>query len=239
MRGKKSVLGFLSCLSLLGWLSFLGPLIFVQQAAAFIVINEILADPAAGLAGDANNDGVRSASNDEFVEILNYGSSPVDLSGWSLSDGSAVRHIFPSATDLLPYQYLAVFGGGSPHLNGVFWQLASTGALSLNNTNETISLRDADVYLIDQVHYGSEGDKDQSLTRFPEGTSQIFVGHKSLPQSAGAAFSPGTGVDGKPLVVSPVEPLAAASVPELPTLGYLAWGGLGLLRFRRRRSTGG
>lgn len=222
MRGRKSVFGLLGSLSLLGWLGLLSSLVGVKQAAAFIVINEILADPAVGLAGDANKDGVRSASGDEFVEILNYGFNPVDLTGWSLSDASAVRHVFPSATELLPYQYLAVFGGGSPHLNGVFWQLASTGALSLNNTNETISLRDADAHLIDHVHYGSEGDNDQSLTRFPEGTSPIFVEHKSLPQAAGAAFSPGAGVDGKPL--------AHAVVPELPTLLYGLLAALGMMR---------
>ncbi|MBI5150903.1 MAG: lamin tail domain-containing protein, partial [Candidatus Omnitrophica bacterium] len=164
------------------------------------------------------------------------------------SDASATRHVFPQETTLLPYQYLVVFGGGSPHLNGVFWQLASTGALSLNNSNETIFLRDTDAYPVDQIYYGSEGDKDQSLTRFPEGTSPIFVGHKSLPQAGGAAFSPGTSVDGKPLEVSPaeplvvnpveplavssVEPLAAAAVPELPTLIYGIFGALGLARRR-------
>ena len=78
--------------------------------------------------------------------------------------------------------------------------------MSFNNTNETIFLRGADAYLIDWVHYASEGNNDQSLTRCPEGTSLIFVEHKSLPQSAGASFSPGTGVDGRLLVVSPVEP---------------------------------
>ncbi len=235
MRRKKSVLGLLS---LLGWLGLVSSVVCVKEAAAFVVINEFLADPAAGLTGDSNKDGVRSASNDEFIEILNYGFSPVDLTGWSLSDASAIRHVFPSDTELLPYQYLAVFGGGSPQLDGVFWQLASTGALSLNNTNETIFLRDVNAYLIDQVHYGSEGNKDQSLTRFPEGISPIFVEHKSLSQSAGAAFSPGTGVDGKPLVVSsveplvvsPVEPLAATAVPELPTLLYGILGALGMIR---------
>ncbi|MBI5149481.1 MAG: lamin tail domain-containing protein, partial [Candidatus Omnitrophica bacterium] len=232
MRGRKGALGSLSLWSLLGWLGLLSSLVCVKEAAAFVVINEFLADPAMGLAGDANKDGVRSASQDEFVEILNYGFSPVDLTGWSLADASAVRHVFPSATELLPYQYLVVFGGGAPQLDGIFWQLASTGALSLNNTNETIFLRDTDAYPVDQIHYGSEGDKDQSLTRFPEGTSPIFVGHKSLPQSAGAAFSPGTGVDGRLLAVSPVEPLATAAVPELPTLLYGLLGALGMIQRR-------
>ncbi len=238
MRGRNGLFGLLGSLSLwslLGWLGLVGSLVGVKEAAAFVVINEFLADPAAGLAGDANGDGIRSASQDEFVEILNYDSQPVDLTGWSLSDGSAVRHVFPSYTELLPYQYLAVFGGGAPQFAGIFWQPATTGALSLNNTNETISLRDANVFLINQIHYGNEGNNDQSLTRYPEGTSLIFVEHKSLPQSSGAAFSPGTGVDGKPLVVSPVEPLAAAAVPELPTLLYGLLGALGMIQRRLYR----
>jgi len=235
MRGKKSAVGLLGSLSLLGWLGLVGSVVFVKPAAAFVVINEFLADPAAGLAGDSNRDGVRSASNDEFVEILNYGSNSVDLTGWSLSDALAIRHVFPSDTELLPYQYLAVFGGGAPQFDdGIFWQVATTGALILNNTNETIFLRDVNADVIDQVHYGSEGDNDQSLTRYPEGTSLVFVEHKGLPQSAGAAFSPGTGVDGKPLAVSPVEPLAAAAVPELPTLLYGLLAAMGM----RRRSAG-
>jgi hypothetical protein len=245
MRGKKSALGLLGSLSLLGWLSLLGCATFVRPAEAVLVINEFLADPAAGLAGDANNDGVRSASGDEFVEILNYGPQPVDLTGWSLADALATRHVFPQETTLSSYQYLVVFGGGAPQFNDVFWQLASTGALSLNNTNETIFLRDVNAYVIDQVHYGSEGNDDRSLVRYPpegslpaEGISLIFVEHNSLPQSAGAAFSPGTGVDGKPLVVGPVEPLSAAAVPvpELPTLVY---GLLGALGFARKRMTHG
>lgn len=230
MRGRNGLsglLGSLSLWSLLGWLGLLSSAVFVKPAAAFVVINEFLADPAMGLAGDANKDGVRSASQDEFVEILNYGFSPVDLTGWSLSDGSAIRHVFPSDTELLPYQYLAVFGGGAPQLEDIFWQLASTGTLSLNNTNETIFLRDVNTYLIDRVQYASEGNKDQSLTRYPEGTSLIFVEHKSLPQSAGAAFSPGTSVDGKPL--------AHAAVPELPTLLYGLLGAFGMIQRRLYR----
>ena len=229
MRRRKSALGLggsLSLCGLLGWLGLVGSVVFVKPVAAFVIINEFLADPAAGLAGDSNKDGVRSASNDEFIEILNYGPHPVDLTGWSLADASATRHVFPQETTLLPYQYLTVFGGGAPQLGGIFWQLATTGVLSLNNSNETIFLRDANVYLIDEVQYASEGNKDQSLTRYPEGTSPIFVEHESLPQSAGAAFSPGTGVDGKPLA------LAQVAIPELPTLIYGLFGALGLARKR-------
>lgn len=218
MRGRKSVLGSLSFWGLLGWLSLAGLCVFVPQAQAFVVINEFLADPAAGLAGDANNDGVRSASDDEFVEILNYGASAVDLSGWRIRDAVFIRHILPAPTTLLPYEYMVIFGGGLPSLPGVNWQLASTGTLSLNNGGDTVSLLNTSDVIMNQVIYGGEGNNDQSLVRFPEGTGIGFVLHTSPPQ-ADALFSPGRSMDG--------EPFFPVAVPEPLTLVYFVLGGWG------------
>lgn len=215
----KSTFGLLGGIALLGMLS---SWICVREAAAFVVINEILADPAPGLAGDANGDGVRSSNDDEFVEILNYGDSAQDISGWIIRDSTAVRHIFPVSTLLLPYEYMVIFGGGMPSLPGVNWQLASTGILSLNNGGDTVSLLDAVNLTKDQVIYGSEGNSDQSLVRFPEGTGTGFVLHTSPPESGGELFSPGRSVDGHPL--SPT----TLPVPEPLTVTYFVLGGLGL-----------
>ena len=55
-----------------------------EAPAADWVINEILADPASGLAGDSNGDGVRDFSDDEFVEVVNVSGASVDISGWTL-----------------------------------------------------------------------------------------------------------------------------------------------------------
>ena len=63
--------------------------------AATLVINEYQADPADGLAGDANGDGTRSASQDEFVEVVNNGSQPLDVSGFTISDAAQVRFTIP------------------------------------------------------------------------------------------------------------------------------------------------
>lgn len=228
MRMRKGVFGLLGFLSLLGCLGLADLGVFVPQAQAFIVINEILADPAAGLSGDANGDGIRSSNDDEFVEILNYGDSAEDLSVWKIRDGASTRHIFPVATILLPYEYLVVFGGGLPSLPGVKWQLASTGILSLNNGGDTVSLLNPADATTDQVIYGSEGNNDQSLVRFPEGTGTGFVLHASLPETGGALFSPGRSIDGEPLFASQNLP-SPATIPEPFTLAYFVFGGLGLL----------
>lgn len=207
----------------------------VSQAKASIMISEIFADPATDLTGDANRDGVRSATADEFIELLNYSDNETDISGWSLHDAVASRHVFPANTIISPYSYLVVFGGGSPQLPDVFWQTASSGSLSLNNTNETVSLYDPQGQLIDSVVYGSIGNNDQSIVLFPEGTGTEFVLHSELNEAQGALFSPGTSVDGRAALVMPEDELLPdnAVVPELSTLIYLG-AGLGSLLLKRR-----
>ena len=199
-----------------------------QPAHAMIVINEILADPATGLAGDANHDGVSSSTQDEFVELLNNSVSPVNISGWSIHDAISSRHIFPANTILSAYQYLVIFGGGSPNLSGVNWQVASTGQLSLNNTAETVTLLDASNNIVDQVVYGSIGNHDQSIVHFPEGNlASSFVLHSTLPQSSGTAFSPGTSISGGQFNSS-------TTVPEWPTAIYFGFS-LAAILFRYRQ----
>ena len=43
------------------------------SARSQLIINEVHADPASDLPGDANGDGTRSASVDEFIEFVNIG----------------------------------------------------------------------------------------------------------------------------------------------------------------------
>ena len=193
--------------------------------ALSVVVNEFLADPASTLAGDANNDGVTSSGNDEFVELLNLSSSIMNLSGWSLSDSTQTRHIFPSGTFINPNEFLAVFGGGSPNLAGVNWQVASTGTLSLNNAGDQISIFDQTNLLIDQITYGSSAGNDQSLSRNPDGSGATFVLHSTIPESAGALFSPGKTISGQ---------LTLSVVPEPVTILSFSLGTLGIVTFKRR-----
>lgn len=224
MRGKRGLLRSLGFWGWLGCLSLSGVLSSVDRAEALVVINEVLADPAAGLAGDANADGTRSSTHDEFIEVLNYSTGAVDISGWFLADASATRHVFPFGTALLPYDFLVVFGGGSPSLAGIHWQTASTGALSLNNSADTVTLLDVGSGIVDRLAYDGLANNDQSIVRFPEGAGGSFVLHANLPQARGALFSPGTSIDG--------EPLGQATVPELPSLICLGSGVFALLKRR-------
>ena len=170
--------------------------------ASPLVINEILADPPSdaedSTVGDANGDGSRDGSEDEFIEIYNSASTPLDLSGYTIEDGFGLRHAIPSGTTLDPGVALIVFGGGTPasSIPGVV-QTASDGQLGLNNGGDTVTLKNASGGTIAEVTYGSEGGDDQSLVRSPEFTGP-FVGHTAVSADS---FSPGRQVDGTPLPV--------------------------------------
>lgn len=163
-----------------------------------LVINEILADPDT-INGDANGDLYVSALDDEFIEIVNATGAAVDLSGWRLEDRFNLRHVFPDGTLLADGCAVVVFGGGNPTggFGGSLIQVASTGALYLNNEEERVTLLDASQNPIAVVAYGLEADNNQSLTRNPDVTGpEPLVQHASIPASNGALFSPGVRLDG-------------------------------------------
>ena len=56
------------------------------------LITEILFNVPAGQAGDANRDGVRSANGDEFVELVNPHDKPIELEGYTITDGLKPEH---------------------------------------------------------------------------------------------------------------------------------------------------
>jgi len=109
-----------------------------------LVITQVLADPPRGAQGDANGDGERDPSADEFVEIFNSGSRPVCLSGWALGDAEKPeRHVFPLGRALAPGGTVVVFGGGVPtgSFGGAEVQWSTKG-LSLSNDGDVVTLRD-------------------------------------------------------------------------------------------------
>lgn len=163
-----------------------------EQSLRFydLVINEVLADPANDISGDANNDGVRHASDDEFIEFYNNSGEIADLSGWMIGDADQIRHIFPEDTWVPAERIMVVFGGGSPNLHSsdALVVTASGGTLSLNNTNESIYLLTQDSTIIASFSWGSEGGQDQSMVRNPAITGD-FILHRNL--SGTLPFSPG------------------------------------------------
>ena len=209
-------------LSLIVWLGFRH-----SGLQAAIVINEFLADPPSGLAGDANRDGIRHASQDEFVELFNRGSAFADLSSWSLWDRSSERHRFALGTFLAPQEYFVIFGGGN--LNAFPWEAvaASSGSLGLNNAGDEVMLKNALGTVIDTVAYGNEAGRNQSLTRHPKGIGPFDL-HQNVSET-GLLYSPGTDSNGRP---SPDTP----NVPEPATFGMLLIAGAAFCLRRQWRT---
>ena len=172
-----------------------------------VVINELLADPPDGLNGDANHDGVRDTSADEFVELVNATTHDIDLSGYQLQSRSLTaindtpRHRFAPGTMLFAGAAIVVFGGGSPDshdsiFGGSQIVKSSSGGLSLVNGGGVVTLRKPNGEVVTSVAYGASvgvrGDQNQSITRSPDVTGGLAL-HSTVSDRL---FSPGTKLDG-------------------------------------------
>jgi uncharacterized protein (TIGR03437 family) len=183
-----------------------------------LVINEILADPPEGAAGDANHDGTRSSTQDEFVELVNASTFDLNLGGYQITvrggnGADTVRHTFAADTSIAPGTSIVVFGSAQaatfnpahPAFAGALVQIASTGGLSLTNGGSTVKLLDPQGATIDELTYGGatdlDADRNQSLTRAPD-VAGDFAPHETAPASNGRPYSPGTRVDGTPFNIS-------------------------------------
>ncbi len=183
-----------------------------------LVINEVLADPAGDITGDANGDGTRSASDDEFIEFVNSTNDPLDVSGWQVLDTNSqvlVRHIFPENTVIEAGAALVLFGGGSP--TGTFGnsivQVASSGSLGISNSNEQLLVVDAAEDTVIVLGY-ADFNSDMSYTLDPDITGTDYVMHSSANGANSALFSPGTKIDGS-FFVEPEHTIVGFATPAI------------------------
>jgi endonuclease/exonuclease/phosphatase family metal-dependent hydrolase len=155
--------------------------------ASQVIINEILAnEPGSSTAG-------------EFIEIVNVGGTAANIGGWTLSDGSSVRHTFATGTTLNPGKAIVIFGGSSAIPGGLTNAApASTGGLSLNNGGDTVTLRNNSGATIQTFTYSSAlaGTDGVSMNRSPDGAAAgAFALHTSI---SSLQSSPGVRASGAP-----------------------------------------
>jgi len=205
---------------------------FLGDPTRAIFFNEVLSDPPNGTAGDANNDGVRDGTDDEFVEFVNGSASDtIGMSGWTVktratgSTTETTRFTFPAGTSLSPGTAAVVFGGGTFNTaDPIFgcaqvFKVNSSAGLSLTNSGLTILLRDSAGNLIAQFAYGGstglDGNNSQSLTRSPDITG-AFVLHTTA--NPARRFSPGLKVDGTPFGNCASHPATVTISPTATTV---------------------
>lgn len=115
----------------------------IPSKSASVRINEIFPNPETK--GDSG----------EFIELYNFGSEKADISGWLLRDATqSGKYIFPSGTSI--------------SASGYFVVTDQSFTISLNNTNETLSLFNQTGLLIDTAHY-EKTKEDVSLNFTPVG----------------------------------------------------------------------
>lgn len=168
-----------------------------------LLLNEILYDPSnTGLDGDANGDGAYAQNQDEFIELINYSSKPVDLSGFKIFDAGGLasnspNHQIPNGTILQPQKALVIFGGGTPtgSFGGAIVQKSTSGDLNLNNAGDVLTVKDSSDNVILTFDITPLSDNpNESYTRNPDLTGD-FEQHSKISSKK---FSPGTKIDGMP-----------------------------------------
>ncbi len=115
----------------------------LEKEKPALVISEVHPNPAWGDEGDTNGDGVRHTYQDEFIEVVNLGEQPIDISGYFLGDDDAsVDRLFqfPDNTVLDTQAVVVLFGGGEVSVsNRIFVDDGRIGD-GLSNWSDTVQL---------------------------------------------------------------------------------------------------
>lgn len=77
--------------------------------------------------------------DDEWIELFNFGTASVPLSGWKIHDAANTAHTFTATDSIAPGKYILL--------------PKSVSNISLNNTSETVTLLDPTGTIIDTVSY--------------------------------------------------------------------------------------
>ncbi len=149
------------------------PLYVLPATGGAAQLNEVLPAPWA----DHNGDGVVN-TDDEFIELYNPSPQPLSLDGWQLLDASADAGNGRAFT----------FGTGQV-IRGHDWLVLyhSASHISLNNENESVSLRNPDGTEVDRIGWEVNPGRGSSLSRLPDGATWQR-GH-ATPGGANEPFS--------------------------------------------------
>lgn len=126
----------------------LKPFAFYNVQPWDILITEIMADPDPPVA----------LPNEEYLEIYNSSSFPIQLENWVLNIGST-KKIFPQKL-IGAGEYLTLTNADAAELFTQFGQVVDFSSLSLSNTGATLTLRSSEGAVIHSVNYNDTWYRD-------------------------------------------------------------------------------
>ncbi|CAN5226422.1 hypothetical protein BH11MYX1_BH11MYX1_07060 [soil metagenome] len=164
----------------------------VAPGAGDLKINEVM---VADNAADTNCDASTNQNEDEFIELVNVTTHPIDLTGVTLSDDVQVRHTFATTNTgtgsmtLQPGKSMVVWGGGAPACAGVTnFFIASTNQLGLSDAGETVTIKSGTTTVATATFGASVILKSWNLN--PDITGTAYVLHDAVTGHVGT-YSPG------------------------------------------------
>lgn len=142
---------------------YLYQVITTELVDSEVVINEIMASNETTVA-DANG------QFEDWIELYNNGATPVDLSGWHLSDAETnlAKWTFPQGTVIPGNAYLTIWAdedGSQAGLHANF---------KLSATGETVLLTDNENRIAEKIIFGAQV-TDQGYARIPNGTGDFVI----------------------------------------------------------------
>ena len=130
---------------LLLWLSLLLTNVLLAQKRYDIVIDEIMVDPSPQVGLPAN----------EWIELNNISSAPINLQGWRLADGGGQSGAMPGFT-LEPGSFVIICTGSAVTAMSAFGTVIPvTSFPSLDNDGELLFLKSPDGTIIHALNYSS------------------------------------------------------------------------------------
>ncbi len=112
-----------------------------SAASTDVVINEMMYHSLSDLDGD------------DYLELTNVGTEPVDLSGWSFG---GITLTLPAGTSIAPGGFLVVAKDAAQFQATYGFAPAAVYGGNLSNSGETVTLRDAGATTIDTVTFGTD-----------------------------------------------------------------------------------
>ena len=179
--------------------------------AGVVVINEFLPHPHT----DWNADGTAN-TGDEYIEIINMGSDPINIKNWKLDNGSGTTAYSLPDLSLLPRQ-IAVY-------------YHSQSGIPLSDGGSTVRLLKSDGHTADIFTYPAVPTTDQSWCRLPDGSGVwAFACHptpgkpnQTVPRGTPTPGTPGGGEPAPICLTGPVpQPFMSA---ECASPGSRMWG---------------